>query len=290
MQLDRTRIAIRERSATELLDLSLRVLGIYVLPIMAAAGVLILPFAILNEFILRHYVVDELSEYTIPQYLIAMSQLVYIEAPIATSAVTVFLGRIMFSQESDIRSIVREVWSLLPQLFWIQCVLRGVIAAIAIGLISMSDPELIHLLWIVVILIGLLRTARPFINEIILLERNPLVSKKPEGITVGRRSSRLHGPSSGDIFAKAMLLVPVLMTAVVSVAFSFWFVQGLLTNVWLWGHTMTRVFIPLSMWIVAVYAAVLRFLNYLDLRIRREGWEVELRVRAAASEMQGVQI
>ncbi len=290
MQLDRTRIVIRERNAMDLLDLSLRVMRIYIVPIMAAAGIVIIPLALVNEFLLRQLVADELSQYTIPQYIVAMSQLVYLEAPVATAADTVFLGRMMFLQETDLRSIVGEIWALRGRLFWTQFVLRGVVAAFVIGFISLGEPDFINLLWIVVVVVGLLRMARPFINEIVLLERNPLQSRDEAKITIGRRSSRLHGPSSGDLFARSMLVMPVLMTVVASVAFTFWFVQGLLTNVWLWGHVMTRVFIPLSMWIVAIYASVLRFLNYLDLRIRREGWEVELRVRAAASEMRGVQV
>jgi hypothetical protein len=34
------------------------------------------------------------------------------------------------------------------------------------------------------------------------------------------------------------------------------------------------------MWTVAGFFAVARYLSYLDLRIRREGWEVELLIRA----------
>ena len=40
------------------------------------------------------------------------------------------------------------------------------------------------------------------------------------------------------------------------------------------------VFLPLAAWLVVGYFAVVRFLCYLDLRIRREGWEVELLLRA----------
>ena len=35
-----------------------------------------------------------------------------------------------------------------------------------------------------------------------------------------------------------------------------------------------------ALWIIAGYAAVVRFLSYIDIRIRQEGWAVELRVRA----------
>ncbi|MCA9213518.1 MAG: hypothetical protein KDB27_10660 [Planctomycetales bacterium] len=288
MQLDRTRIVIRERSSTELLDLSLRVLGRYGKPIALTSAILIVPFAILNELLIAHLIADELSALTIPQYVSVMAQLVFIEAPFATTVTTVFLGRMMFLQETDLRSMVHESAALIGRLTVTQLIKRGVFVAIAIGVLSWSDPDYIHLLWIVTILVGIVRMGRPFINEIVLLEKNPLRSKDKSAITVSRRSSRLHGPSSGDLFGRSILMSLVLFTAVCSVGLSLWFIQGLMTNLWVWGHWMIRGFVPLSMWVVAVYSTVYRFLCYLDLRIRREGWEVELQVRAAAAELQGV--
>ena len=52
---------------------------------------------------------------------------------------------------------------------------------------------------------------------------------------------------------------------------------------WVPGPTMLRYLYPLAMWVVAGYLSVVRFLFYLDLRIRHEGWEVELRLRAEAA-------
>ena len=40
------------------------------------------------------------------------------------------------------------------------------------------------------------------------------------------------------------------------------------------------IYFPLALWIVVGAGSVARFLSYLDLRIRREGWEVELLMRA----------
>ena len=134
--------------------------------------------------------------------------------------------------------------------------MRGVIIAISIAFMANNDSDSIQLLWLVVVIVGAIRMARPFINEIVLLEKNPLRSSDKGAITVGRRSSRLHGPSSGDLFARSLLVALVLLTAVVSVGFTLWFLQGLLTNLWIWGHFMVRVCIPLSMWIVAIYATV----------------------------------
>ena len=40
-----------------------------------------------------------------------------------------------------------------------------------------------------------------------------------------------------------------------------------------------------SLWVVVGYMTVVRFLNYLDVRIRQEGWEVELLIRAEAQKL-----
>ena len=43
--------------------------------------------------------------------------------------------------------------------------------------------------------------------------------------------------------------------------------------------------LPLAAWVVVGYFAVVRFLAYLDRRIRCEGWEVELLMRAEAARL-----
>ncbi len=81
------------------------------------------------------------------------------------------------------------------------------------------------------------------------------------------------------------MIASILLAACLTL--SFWFVAGILTSQWRWGPLIIHLFLPLALWLVVIYATVARFLNYLDLRIRREGWEVELRVRAAADEWKG---
>jgi hypothetical protein len=43
---------------------------------------------------------------------------------------------------------------------------------------------------------------------------------------------------------------------------------------------MYTTYYHLLLWAVVGFTTVLRFLSYLNLRIRREGWDVELQVRA----------
>ena len=49
--------------------------------------------------------------------------------------------------------------------------------------------------------------------------------------------------------------------------------------------TLITFYWPLSLWLVAGFLAVVRFLSYLDIRIRQEGWAVELRIRAEATRL-----
>jgi hypothetical protein len=80
----------------------------------------------------------------------------------------------------------------------------------------------------------------------------------------------------------------VTMIVVLGVLISKWpvgvdFEEGqLLWNVdWL----ELQIVYPACLWLVVAYLSVVRFLSYLDLRIRHEGWEVELLMRAEALRM-----
>ena len=46
------------------------------------------------------------------------------------------------------------------------------------------------------------------------------------------------------------------------------------------GTTLRFVLFQAAIWLVVVFFTIARFLNYLDQRIRNEGWEVELALRA----------
>ena len=131
----------------------------------------------------------------------------------------------------------------------------------------------------------LTRVMRPFVNEIIFLERNPIRSQQTGTITIGRRSSSLHTPSSADMIGRFVMVSVGSIVLVLGVILTVWFGQALATNDWTISQVMVKFFVPLAAWLVAVQATVVRFLGYLDLRIRREGWEVELKVRAAAAEL-----
>ncbi len=93
MQLDRTEIAIRERRPSELLDLALRVTSVYAGPLLLWTGIVAFPFAMWNAWCIGWMVREEYSAGNIFRYSVTMAQLIILEAPWATLATTLFLGR-----------------------------------------------------------------------------------------------------------------------------------------------------------------------------------------------------
>ena len=55
---------------------------------------------------------------------------------------------------------------------------------------------------------------------------------------------------------------------------------------WSIGFVELAVVWPVSVWLTAGFFSIVRFLTYIDLRIRQEGWEVELRIRAEALKLE----
>jgi hypothetical protein len=51
---------------------------------------------------------------------------------------------------------------------------------------------------------------------------------------------------------------------------------------------MDMIFFPLILWIAALWDTVIRFLLYLNTRIRLEGWEIYLRLNAEVQRLQEV--
>jgi hypothetical protein len=300
MQLDRTRIAIRERELVETIDLALLVVRDFAAPLMACAVLAIVPLALINYALVGWMVpADSEGEFVGFRYLWNMTALIFLEAPLASVFIVAYLGPAVFLEERTTRQVAADVLQQARALLLCHGLLRGVLIAWVLYLFAdrMEANGLLEGLAIVV-LIGwsiVLRAFRPYINEIILLERNPLLSQQPSAITVSRRSAHLHGPYAGDLFVRwcgaaavGLLLIGLALASAVMA-------QGVLITDWpihfsLEDQTVAsnldwfklQIVYPACLWLVVAFLAVVRFLNYLDLRIRHEGWEVELLMRAEA--------
>ena len=286
MQLDRTRISVRERSGIEILDMALHVIRAYFRPWWQSMLLGALPFMIINSALLWGLWLDPDDDFPW-RYVWLMGLLIFIEAPCASAVLTTYLGAAVFEEGINVRKATTETLQRWPQLLWCQGIVRGVLPALALVLLSRQSAEVnwfIDAFAIVVLTLYViaLRAFRPFINEIILLERNPLRAKSAQAITAGKRSKYLHDPSAGDLVVRWM------GAAIVGTLMAFAAVQmltvasGVFFGYWSWGWFMLHVGYPLGLWISVSFISVVRFLTYLDLRIRHEGWEVELRLRAEA--------
>ena len=288
MQLDRTSIAIRERGILDTLDLSLHVLRVYALPLTGAMALAVIPLMAVNQVLLGWMTEPVDAEIGFPfRFVWHMSILVFLQAPLASMFATAFLGEAVFLERPRLWEIVDKVVRLSPRVLWCQLLIRGVAPALLI-LLALERYDRFDFFWEGVVLVFLviysaaMRAFRPFMNEIVLLERNPLISRNPHVMTVGKRSSMLHGPSVGDLFLRWCTSAMIGILLMLAIFGTFLFVSGVVLHDWSFSPLIVQLFLPLAMWITALYFTVVRFLCYLDIRIRQEGWEVELRLRAEA--------
>lgn len=287
LQLDKTRIPILERNYDNLLDLALVVIRRHALALLVTSLVGAVPFAVLNYFLLASWLqAFESYDYaqSAAQYVFLMALLVCWEAPLASVATTLYLGEALFVEKPHLRRMWQNFLAALPQLLGVQ----GLSRAVLIGLLFMPSGELVWMArvgcvgaWV------LMYWFRPYLNEIILLERNPWRGG-PGVITTRRRAATLHGHFAGNLFGRWMAAVSFgsLWTAALAVAI-FWARMTVTNGELDFSPPLFEIWLPVALWIVVSYFNVVRFLSYLDLRIRGEGWEIELRMRAEANRLRG---
>jgi hypothetical protein len=300
MQLDRTRIAIRERGVLETLDLALHLAREFAGPLAISSLLAIMPLALLNYALVGWMVPGEPDrEFTAGRFFWHMTVLIYLEAPLASAFVVAWLGPTVFLERRTTREVLGDVLRFGPYLLLCQGLLRGVLPAW--GLYLLVDREVpngfVEGFLVVVLLMWstAMRVFRPYINEIILLEKNPLRGTNTAAMTIGKRSSLLQGPYAADLFTRwlgsaaigCLLFGLALATAVAlqGVLISDWPVFVSLEPfdfAWNLDWFKLQVVYPACLWLVVAFMSVVRFLSYLDLRIRHEGWEVELLMRAEA--------
>jgi hypothetical protein len=256
MRIDQTRVAIRERSWLDNLDLALHFIRVNFRSCLSAAVAGAAPFILLNVLMVSLTLGSSLSEEFEFDMAFLGTVLVLLEVPLATAPLTLLLGQVMFVEQANAGKIARDLLSSLPQLLLYQVVLR---------ILPVITLPLGYAIW-------------PYLNEIILLERNPLVSR-PGQLSTRKRSSLLHAGGSGDYIIRTIGagIISLLLIGAI------WTASVMLLNM-LFGLQLGRVgqivLFQCTIWTVVMYFTVARFLTYLDQRIRNEGWEVELSLRA----------
>lgn len=303
MELDRTNIVIRQRGYVDILDLALRVIRAHAGPLLLALAAGVVPMMLLDTWLLADYsertyqpgtlvpsvlwnlvLTFFVGVWDMSRYLFFALVLVTWQMPLAAAPATVYLGEALFSTRPSWRKVLRSLRGSAPQLLFYQGLLRGLLVPVVLlAPTALSVLAFLGLLgyW------SYLFIGRPYLNEVILLERNPMRAAKPGAMTSRRRSAVLHSGQGGDLFARWLAAASIGFLLVLSLWLSIGVLRMLLLSELAWTDGMFTFDFQLSLWIVVGFFAVVRFLSYVDLRIRREGWEVELAMRAEGARLTG---
>ncbi|MDA7950989.1 MAG: hypothetical protein MPJ24_05815 [Pirellulaceae bacterium] len=225
-----------------------------------------------------------------------MTFLVYLEMPLASSLTVIFLGKDIFLEKHSLNGILSELWEGLGRLLYSHLVWRFLFLGLSITYflrISIVSPETISndvgtwIGWVFLFFFvaWILRLFRPFINEVILLEKLPARNQEDKGRTLAKRSSSLHNANLGTLLLQGIysfFLAIFLSWALIS---GLTFLRGILFANWYWDDLTLNFLYPGVLWVVGLYFTVWRFLCYLNIRIRDEGWEIELLMRAEATRL-----
>ena len=209
MQLDNTQIAVRERGILETFDLALHVLREYWKPCLGYSLMMMVPLAVINYFLIGWMAEVDYEDFEalgFIRFMWSMGLLIFLQAPLASIFVTAFLGPAVFMQKPTFRQVMLDVLRNALPLALCHLILRGVLPAMILLALANHyafDPAIeAFLVPCIAIYAAGFRALRPYINEIILLEKNPLHSRNPNVITINKRSMHLHGPSGSDLFIR----------------------------------------------------------------------------------------
>ena len=295
MQLDRTHVVIRRRTLPEIGDLALVMLRRYPSALTVGFMIGVFPWLIANWILIgwipleeaKYGLGDDEAMAEIWRYIAWMAVLVVLQTPLAGAATTLYLGQAVFEQKPPWSFVFKQLKKQVGGLLWTLGIKRLAIPAMVICAFRFGQAA--NWFWDMVVPGGLMltiafiRSNRPFLPEILVLEQCPIRASGAENaITVARRSKSLHQPMASDLGGRYMSVSFVLFWLFLSVLYTFVFCRGITLGMWNWDLVFLLGMIPIALWVVAGTSVIIRLLNYLDTRIRLEGWEVELAVRAEA--------
>lgn len=254
MKTDAVRVAIRPRGLLECLDLAVMFCGRRPLPVAAATAIGAAPFIVLNRVVASGLGAAD---------ALPFAGILALETAWAAVPLTLYLGQSVFAERFSLRAAVRDFAGGLPALLLFQGVLRAACLAVCV-----LAP---------VVFVGMY-----YLDQVILLERPPLAK------VWQRRSAINRGRVMGMVrlaCVDALLLAcgTALGTRLLAAVASLWRGRGIDWD-FLGGEALAAAIFSwhgqIAFWATCGFLTVFRFFTYLDGRIRREGWDVELRLRA----------
>lgn len=260
MDLGRARVVLRPRGLAEILDLAVRVYAGPALPLIARLSLLSL---------LPAYALTIAARWGLGWEWPLVWALALSLATLLQGLFTVAIGQLMFADHVRPRVVVRQYVQRLPAYFAVLVVTRVLIAVMCAAAFLVLPP-----LW----MWG--RCAH--VHEACLLEQ----AGPTEAI---RRAARIV---EGNVVGAAGLLLTLSLAALAFVltaeslinAGLFRFVLQLGSPFGSLVHEGGSAAALLGMFAAVPYWSTARFLSYVDLRTRKDGWDIQLRFMALARE------
>jgi len=256
MQADSLQVVVRPRGILECLDLAVLFCGRRPLAVALATALGGIPCILLNNLAYAATMDDGDNAYP-------MLVLLSVETAWAAVPLTLYLGQSVFSNHFSRHTATRAFLGGLPALIVFQGILRSICVATFVG-----APLIITLY---------------YLDQIILLERPSLsrVWRRRRAVNDGRGWSLLRlAIIDGLLLSVGTCLGTGFLTAFARL----WNGEGVA-----WGAAaIDGDLIPalfswhgqIAFFAVCGFVTVFRFFTYLDTRIRREGWDIELKLRA----------
>jgi hypothetical protein len=251
MDLSRARIVLRQRSVLDVLDLALRFLVRHAGSYARVSAATLLPAALVSWGVAR-----------VAGWIWCWVATVFL-ALLVQTPFTFLAARLVFQPEVSVREVLGMSLRALPRVLGLRSVQ---VLAVGLGLMMFLLPGL----WIGVALF--------FIVEVAVLERATFS-------TAISRSLRIAAGQSGQAVVAVLALGGLYLAAIalgdevgrstLMDLFQFNAPESLWTA---GGSTLAL----LGFWLFVPYAATARFLVYLDLRTRSEGWDIQTRFAAIA--------
>ncbi|MDO5581077.1 MAG: hypothetical protein Q4G69_08060 [Planctomycetia bacterium] len=249
---------IRERTPNEIADLALIIIQKKWAVLIFYFLVLALPCFLLNLFLFYPYflsVYDPAADWpgSFGFFFCMILLVVFFESDFTSSLLTIWLGEWFFRPEEKIqvRSVFRAWFSLLPQIFYYLILFR------------------IYFIF------------RSYVNEILLLEKPPFFKSSGKICTSKRvsqfqRGGGLESASGMQNFEfRSLFLYSFFGFYII-----FFFGKGFLGTGAIWYPLFSLVIFPIYCWVFVLFDAVYTFLCYLNIRIIREGWDVDIAFKA----------
>ena len=258
MKIDHTTIVVRERSLPELYDLALLVWRRYLWPLFILGVIGCVPFVLFNWWLLSAPETDRSWGYWYWCLL-----LLAIQGPFATEPITAYLGSALFDDQPRIGKALLQAWGN-----WWALIVFGLWR----GLLGIFPFLLVF--W------------PPHAVEVAVLERQKLRA-------TWKRANALRAVWTSEWSTHLLVGGGLLIIGLFALVDTATTLSSLLMHAELlgdeegWSQYLPNASIAphIACWLVLIFLAVVRFLAYIDLRTRREGWEIDLAIKREVSRL-----